>query len=97
MDPVISYNFAEIDAAVGQDIAATSARLNAALEDLNRQIAPLQQWWTREAAAACQAEQARWQHAAAALHDILVSLGIAVREGAAEVADTDRRAARAWG
>ena len=97
MDPILSYNFAEIDGSVGRDIHATSARLNAALEDLSRQIAPLQQLWTREAAAACQSEQARWQQAAAALHDILVSLGKAVRDGAAEVADTDRRAARAWG
>lgn len=97
MEPVISYNFAEIDAAVSHDIAATSARLHAALDDLNRQIAPLHQLWTREAAAACRAEQERWQQAAAALHDILVGLGNAVREGAADVADSDRRAARAWG
>ena len=34
MDPVISYNFAEIDASVSHDIAATSARLHAALEQV---------------------------------------------------------------
>jgi WXG100 family type VII secretion target len=96
MDPVLSYNFAEIDALVRQDIHTTSARLNAALEDLQRQMAPLQQMWTSEAATAYRAEQARWQQAAAALHEVLVSLGNAVHDGATDVAETDRRAARAW-
>ena len=34
---------------------------------------------------------------AAALNDILFRLGNAVRDGAEDVADTDRRAAGAWG
>ncbi|MGY4712477.1 WXG100 family type VII secretion target [Mycolicibacterium sp. CBM1] len=97
MDPVLSYDFAEIDAAVLADITATSARLRAALDDLSRQIAPLQQVWTRDAAAAYQCEQARWQQSASALHDILVRLGTAVRDGAADVAAADRRAAGMWG
>lgn len=97
MDPLLSYDFAEIDAAVLADIQGTSARLGAALDDLSRQVAPLQQVWTRDAAAAYQAEQAQWQQAASALRDILIRLGVAVRDGAAEVADADRRAARMWG
>ncbi len=97
MDPILSYDFAEIDAAVLADIQATSTRLAAALDDLARQIAPLQQVWTREAATAFQHEQARWSQAATALHDILVRLGNAVRDGAAEVAEADRHAARLWG
>ena len=97
MDPILSYDFAEIDAAVLADIQGTSARLGAALDDLSRQLAPLQQVWTRDAAAAYQAEQASWQQAASALHDILVRLGTAVRDGASEVADADRRAAGMWG
>ncbi len=98
MDPVLSYDFAEIDAAVLADIQGTSARLGAALDDLSRQIAPLQQVWTRDAAAAYQAEQAQWQQSASALRDILVRLGgVAVRDGAADVADADRRAAGMWG
>jgi WXG100 family type VII secretion target len=97
MDPVLSYNFAEIDAVVRQDIVTTSARLRAAMDDLNRQIVPLQQLWSREAAAAYRVEQTRWQHAATALHDILSSLARAVGDGAAELAETDRRAARSWG
>lgn len=94
---VLSYNFEEIDAIVSQDIQLTSARLNSALEDLRRQITPLTQVWTREAAAGYQLEQARWQQAAEGLHDILVRLGNAVADGAADIASTDRRAARAWG
>ncbi len=97
MDPVLSYDFAEIDAAVLADIQGTSSRLGAALDDLSRQIAPLETVWTADAAAAYQAEQARWQQAASALHDILVRLGTAVRDGAADVADADRRAAGMWG
>jgi len=96
MDPVLSYNFGEIEHSVRQEIHTTSARLNAALDQLRSQIAPLQQLWTREAAAAYQVEQVKWHRAATALNEILVDLGNAVREGAEEVANADRRAAGVW-
>jgi WXG100 family type VII secretion target len=97
MDHVLSYNFDEIEYTVRQDIHTTSARLNAALDDLRVQIAPLQQAWTREAAEAYRLEQTRWEQAVTALNEILFSLGNAVRDGADEVAATDRTAASAWG
>jgi WXG100 family type VII secretion target len=97
MDPVLSYNFAEIEFSVRQDIHATSARLNAALEDLRLKIRPLREVWTREAADAYQLQQTNWDQSAAALNDILFRLGNAVRDGADDVAATDRRAASAWG
>jgi WXG100 family type VII secretion target len=97
MEHVLSYNFDEIEYTVRQEIHATSARLNAALDDLHAQIAPLQETWTRQAAEAYRIEQARWQQAATALNDILVSLGNAVRDGSDDVAATDRMAANAWG
>jgi WXG100 family type VII secretion target len=96
VEPVLSYSFGEIEYSVRQEIHTTSARFNAALEELRSQIAPLQQLWTREAAAAYQAEQLRWHQAATALNEILVDLGNAVRDGAEEVASADRRAAGAW-
>ena len=96
MDPVLSYNFGEIEYSVRQEIHTTSTRFNAALEDLRSQIAPLQQLWTREAAAAYQVEQSKWHQAATALNEILVDLGNAVRVGAEEVANADRRAAGIW-
>ena len=96
MDPVLSYNFGEIEYSVRQEIHATSARFNAALDDLRSQIAPLRQLWTREAAAAYQVEQLRWHQAATALNQILIDLGNAVRDGADEVANADRRAAGVW-
>ena len=96
MDPVLSYNFDEIEHSIRQEIHATSTRFNAALEELRSQIAPLQQLWTREAAAAYQAEQLKWHQSATALNEILVDLGHAVRDGANEVADADRRAAGVW-
>lgn len=97
MESALSYNFGEIEYSVRQEIQTTSARLNAALEELRAQIAPLQQLWTREAAAAYQVEQQKWHQSATALNDILVDLGNAVRDGADQVADADRRAASAWG
>lgn len=92
----LSYSFGEIECSVRQEIHTTSARFNAALDELRSQIAPLQQLWTREAAVAYQAEQIRWHQAATALNQILVDLGNAVRDGAAEVANADRRAAGVW-
>ena len=97
MDVMLTYNFDEIEHTVRQEIHTTSARFNAALEELRAQIAPLQQTWTREAAEAYRAEQLRWNQSASALNDILVRLGNAVRDGADEVSATDRRAANAWG
>lgn len=97
MDQVLSYNFDEIEYTVRQEIHQTSARMNAALDELRTHIAPLQQIWTREAAEAYRAEQVRWDQAAAALNEILFSLGNAVRDGADDMAATDRSAAGAWG
>jgi WXG100 family type VII secretion target len=97
MDHVLSYNFDEIEFTVRQEIHTTSARLNAALDELRAQIAPLQEIWTREAADAYRVEQARWEQAATALNEILFSLGNAVRDGSDDVAATDRSAANAWG
>ncbi|MEV3901451.1 WXG100 family type VII secretion target [Mycobacterium sp. NPDC050551] len=97
MDQVLSYNFDEIEYTVRQEIHQTSARLNAALDELRSHIAPLQQIWTREAAEAYRAEQLRWDQSAAALNEILFSLGNAVRDGADDMAATDRSAAAAWG
>jgi WXG100 family type VII secretion target len=97
MDQVLSYDFDQIEYTVRQEIHATHGRLNAALDELRAQIAPLQQVWTRHAAEAYRAEQLRWDQAAAALNEILFSLGNAVRDGADDVAATDRSAAHAWG
>ncbi|OBJ46338.1 type VII secretion protein EsxT [Mycobacterium colombiense] len=96
MDPVLSYNFGEIEHSVRQEIHATSARFNAALDELSSQITPLRQLWTSEAAAAYQAEQLKWHQSATALNEILSELGNAVRDGAEEVANADRRAAAIW-
>jgi len=97
MTHTLSYDFGEIEYTVRQEIQTTSARFNAALEDLRAQIAPLQAVWSRAAADAYRVEQTRWEQAAAGLNDILVSLGNAVRDGSDDVASTDRSAANAWG
>ena len=41
-------------------------------------------------------EQLKWHQAATALNEILVDLGNAVRDGADDVANADRRAAGLW-
>ena len=82
MDPLLSYNFDEIESSVRQEIHTASARLNAALQELKANVAPLQELWTREAATA--------------LNEILIDLGNAVREGADDVAAADHRAAGVW-
>jgi WXG100 family type VII secretion target len=96
MDPQLAYNFDEIECSVRQEIHATSARFNAALQELKSQVAPLQELWTREAATAYGIEQLRWHQAATALNEILVDLGNAVRAGADDVAAADHRAAGVW-
>jgi WXG100 family type VII secretion target len=97
MEHVLSYNFGQIEYTVRQEIQATSTRLNAALDDLRTQIAPLQAVWTRQAAEAYRIDQTRWEQATSALNDILIRLGNAVRDGSDDVAATDRMAANAWG
>lgn len=96
MDQTLSYHFDAIEHCVRQEIHTTAARLNAALDELRSQIAPLQQLWTRQAAAAYQVEQLKWHQAATALNEILIELGHAVRDGADEMAGADRRAAGSW-
>jgi len=96
MDQRLSYNFDEIEYSVRQEIHATSARFNAALQELKSQVAPLQELWAREAAAAYGVEQLKWHQAATALNEILVDLGNAVRDGADDVAAADHRAAGVW-
>lgn len=97
MSHSLSYDFGEIEYTVRQEIQTTSARFNAAIDDLRAQIAPLQSTWTAEAAEAYRVEQMRWEQAAGALNDILVRLAGAVRDGSDDVAATDRSAAHAWG
>jgi WXG100 family type VII secretion target len=96
VDPRLFYNFEEIECSVRQEIHTTSARFNAALQELKSQVAPLQELWTREAATAYGVEQLKWHQAAIALNEILVDLGNAVRDGADDVAAADRRAAGVW-
>ena len=96
MDPQLSYNFDEIECSVRQEIHATAARFNAALQELKSHVAPLQELWTREAATAYGIEQLRWHQAATALNELLVELGNAVRAGAEDVAAADHRAAGIW-
>jgi WXG100 family type VII secretion target len=96
VEPELVYNFGEIEYSVRQEIHSTSARFNAALQELRSGVAPLQELWTAEAAAASRVEQLRWHQAATALNEILVDLASAVRDGADEVADADRRAAGTW-
>jgi len=70
--------------------------LNAALQELKANVAPLQSCGLGKLPPAYSVEQLKWHQAATALNEILVDLGNAVREGADDVAAADHRAAGVW-
>lgn len=89
MDPMLSYDFAEIEHTIRRQIHLTSARFNAALDDLRTQIAPLQQTWTRmRPTRTASSRTAGSVRGRAQRHP--VQSGTAVRDGADDVAATDR-------
>ena len=64
--------------ATGSGLAGTAARISGQLEDLRRFLAPLVTGWEGQAAAAYQAEQRRWDAAAADLAGVLAQIGVAL-------------------
>src|SRR3954463_11668603 len=60
MEPVLSYNFNEIEVTARRDIHTPAARSIAAPDDPRAPIAPAQGVWPREAAEAYRLEQAKW-------------------------------------
>ena len=95
MDGTMRYDFGAIDGARA-DIAGTSGNINGKLADLKSFIAPLVAEWDGKASAAYQAQQAKWDSAAADLNQVLEAIGRAVGAGNDEMNETNNRAASSW-
>jgi len=61
-----------------QSVASTSQQMNAQLEDLKRQLAPLVATWSGQAAEDYQAKQRQWDTSANDLNQVLTQIGVAL-------------------
>lgn len=93
---LIHYSFGEI-AAASADIHATSGRINALLDELKAEIAPMVATWEGESALAYQQAQKQWDTAASELNQVLSRIARAVGEGNDRMGDINRAAASSWG
>lgn len=73
----IKVTFGALGAAQG-DVSTTSSRISAQLEDLKRFLAPMVVTWQGQAAEDYQAQQRRWDTAAADLNAVLARIGTAL-------------------
>jgi 6 kDa early secretory antigenic target len=73
----IKVTFAALEGARA-DVAGTSQRIAAQLDDLKRYLAPLVATWEGEAATRYAETQRRWDTAAADLRDVLAQVGVAL-------------------
>lgn len=92
----ITYNHAAIQE-IATDATSTSARFTAMLDDLTRELKPLHEDWTAQAAEAYTAAREQWNQAANDLSHILNQLGNAVHQGNEDMHETDKSAAHSWG
>ncbi|MEJ8280259.1 WXG100 family type VII secretion target [Pseudonocardia spirodelae] len=74
MGSEIKVTFSALETA-SADVAATTARITAQLEDLRRDLAPVVSTWTGEAAATYQASQQKWDASAEGLTATLGTIG----------------------
>ena len=73
----IKVSFGEL-AAAQQNVAGTSQRISAQLDDLRRFLAPLAAGWQGEAATDYRVKQQQWDTAAADLAGVLAQIGVAL-------------------
>lgn len=73
----IRVTFGEL-AAAQQNVAGTSGRIGAQLEELKRFLAPMAATWEGQAAQDYQARQRQWDTAAADLTAVLAQIGTAL-------------------
>ncbi|MGH3940886.1 MAG: WXG100 family type VII secretion target [Pseudonocardiaceae bacterium] len=76
-DGRIQVTFGELENARGS-IQTTWSNVTRELEDLKRFLAPMVETWTGEASIAYQAQQAKWDQAAAGLNQVLNQIGVAL-------------------
>lgn len=95
MSDSISYQFGSIDAAAG-DIHSTSGRITGLLDDLKSTIQPMVSTWEGDSASAYQQAQAKWDHAALELNQILATIARTVQDGNSRMSEINQRAAASW-
>lgn len=91
----IMVTFGEI-AAAQQNVASTSQRMTAQLEDLKRFLAPLVASWTGQAAEDYQVKQRQWDTAAADLTMVLSQIGLALGQANEGYQQVERANASRW-
>lgn len=73
----ILVTFGELENAQSS-IQATWRNINQQMEDLKTYLQPIRESWSGDASIAYQARQARWDHAATDLHQVLNQIGVAL-------------------
>jgi WXG100 family type VII secretion target len=91
----IKVTFAEL-AGAQQNVASTSQRMTAQLEDLKRFLAPMVATWAGQAAGDYQVKQRQWDTAAADLTAVLARIGVAVGHANDGYQQVEAANARRW-
>ncbi len=91
----IKVTFGELGNAQ-QNVAGTSQRMTAQLEDLKRYLAPMVASWSGQAAADYQVKQRQWDTAAADLTAVLAQIGVAVGHANDGYQQVEQANARRW-
>ena len=89
------YSFGQIEA-LQLRIDAIQKEMNGKLDDLKAHIAPMVAEWEGSASEAYQAQQAKWDAAAAELNQILDAVGRVVGQGNADMQQVNNAAAKSW-
>ncbi|GAA1877610.1 hypothetical protein GCM10009836_68770 [Pseudonocardia ailaonensis] len=91
----IKVTFAEL-AAAQSAVAGTAQRINAQLDDLERELAPLVATWQGQAATDYAARQRQWDAAAADLTAVLARIGAALGQADQGYRQVEAANARRW-
>jgi early secretory antigenic target protein ESAT-6 len=91
----IKVNFGGLEQGAN-DIASSASKIQGALDQLKRDLAPLVNNWTGEASTLYQQHQGKWDQAAADLQQVLASIGAAVRTANEDYRDGERNNANVW-
>ena len=78
------------------DIGRSASMIESHLDQLKRDIGKLTATWTGDAATQYQDHQRNWDQAAAALKQVLASIGTAVGQAAQDDSDGERNTANRW-
>lgn len=91
----ILVTFGEL-AGAQQSVASTAQQMNAQLEELKRQLAPLVASWTGQAAVDYQAKQRLWDASAADLNQVLTQISVAIGQANDGYQQVERANASRW-